>query len=96
MTVGRFEKLELYRSFEQRAVDEARKAHDPQIRESWELAASSWRHLAEMLSERCFCGRLAVGAKYYEGGARVPYCGEHLTEAICHELKGRIGLKPDN
>ena len=96
MTVGRFEKLTLYQSFEQRALEEARKARDPVIRHSWELAASSWRHLAEMLSERCFCGRLAVGSKYYDGGTRVPYCGEHLTEAIVHELKNRIGLKPEN
>lgn len=96
MTVGRFEKRTLYQSFEQHALDEARKAHDPQIRQSWESAAFSGRHLAEMLSERCFCGGLAVGSKYYKGAVRVPYCGEHLTEAIVHELKNRIGLKPDN
>ena len=96
MTVGRFEKMTLYQAFEQRALDEARKARDPSIRQSWELAASSWRHLAQMLSERCFCGRVAAGAKYYEGGGRVPYCGEHLTEAIVRDAKVRIGLKPDN
>lgn len=73
MTVDRFEKLTLYHSFEQRALDQARKAQDLTIRQSWELAASSWRHLAEMASERCpLCGRLAVGAKYYEGGVEFP------------------------
>ena len=96
MTVGRFEKLTFYQSFEQRALDEARKAHDPTIRQSWELAASSWRHLAEMLSERCFCGRIALGAKFYEGGERVPYCAEHLHEALIRDIKGRLRLKPDN
>lgn len=68
MTLDRFGKKLLYQSFEQHAREQASHASDPTVRHSWELAADSWRMLIELISERCFCGRAAVGAKYYEGG----------------------------
>ena len=96
MKFERQDKKQQYQSFERHALEQARKAADPQLRDSWLLAADSWRKLGEMVVEHCFCGRPAIGAKYYEGGGRAPYCGEHLQEALLHDLKTRIGLKSDN
>jgi hypothetical protein len=96
MSVGRFERKQIYLSYAQHALEQALKARDEKARKTWEQVAAAWSRLARMTPERCFCGRDAIGAKYYDGGDKVFYCAEHLTEALVGELKAKLGMRREN
>ena len=82
MKFDHLERKSLHRSFLEQALAQAAKATDPEVRQAWTTVAESWKQLAQISSERCFCGRDAVGSHHNGQGARTAFCYEHLREAL--------------
>jgi hypothetical protein len=55
---------------------------DPKLKETWKSVAIRWERLSQAQPENCFCRRPAIGVRVHAGGEKIPYCGEHLAEAI--------------
>jgi hypothetical protein len=66
---------------------------DPSLKVSWTSVAIRWERLARLQPDNCFCGRPAIGAKIGEDGAKIPYCGAHLAEAIDKSIRARYDAK---
>ena len=85
-----------YLEMSKTARDNAEASDNAEFRKTWNTIADDWEFLARLQDERCACGCPAVGAKHFEGGTRVPYCGKHLNKVIVSEILTRAGLKKPN
>ncbi len=86
----------VYQEMARRARSRAEAADDPILQSSWATASESWDQLARLRFQTCFCGRAAIGCKYYTGNERMPYCGDHLIEAIAQDVLGRMNIRRIN
>jgi hypothetical protein len=84
----------VYREMAREARARADSIGHSDLKQTWKDMAEGWDHLAQLVPEECFCGRSAIGSKYYVGEERVPYCGSHLIEAITNDTLNRTRIKP--
>jgi hypothetical protein len=78
------------------ARERAKRSSDPEFKELWLGIAVQWDNLAKLRGERCVCGALAIGVKYYPDGTKIPYCSTHLSRVVTQEALIRIGLEKPN
>jgi hypothetical protein len=82
-----------------RAEEAARRAESSPVRldrNMWLDLAQSWKFLAELQSQPCYCGRPSIGRKVFSNGAKLAVCERHMTELIVEDVLRKTGLKkPD-
>lgn len=94
--MAKFDRLDwqaMFQDMARAAQSKAGVSADPGLRQVWTHVSERWEYLARLYSERCFCGRAAIGAKYYRTNARMPFCGDHLTEAITQDVLFRMNAR---
>lgn len=94
--LSRVDRRNTYTEMARIARERANAAVDAQLQKTWQSMAEAWGNLADLASERCFCGRDAIGSKFYLGSQPVPYCHDHLAEAIASDTFVRSGIRALN